>query len=56
MMAAWKTGQLEDAKEHAENLRGWISRGGFVPPKYRPSEFLLNLRHIERITAQIVLS
>lgn len=31
LLAALAAGLAEDAEEHAENLNGWLRRGGFEP-------------------------
>lgn len=31
LVTAIKDGEYEDAREHAENLLGWLAKGGFEP-------------------------
>jgi hypothetical protein len=36
IVAAIEDGDIETARERAENLRNWLSRGGFYPDSGRP--------------------
>ena len=38
MMAAFQSGWLQAAREHAENLLAWLGRGGFPPDGMTRSE------------------
>lgn len=31
MKSAWESGEIDEAIEHARNLRTWLNRGGFPP-------------------------
>lgn len=49
LLQAVTRGQLTVAGEHAENLNGWIARGGFFPRHH--DQELMERAHDGRVTA-----
>ena len=53
MFEAMKDNDLETARERAVDLREWLGKGGFYPPKYSKVEIDAYVANVLRRTAHL---
>lgn len=55
MLASLHDNDLDVAREHALNLKGWLNRGGFCPQGQNLVEVRALLARVLRLTNPVVL-